>query len=67
MKKPLSRQRLWQIRKQKAGLCKNCGHEKALPGATLGKKCGREAKLRNRRRNGHKPWRKGKAGRPAIY
>jgi len=61
--KPVSRQRLWQIRQVELGRCRLCG----APLGAYSQLCDAHAKQRAeslRKKTGNKPWKKGSRGRP---
>ena len=62
----LSRQRRYQIRKRKEGLCTICGKRKT-DGRDLCIKCATIKRDRQRIKLGHKPKVEGKRGRPIEY
>ena len=70
MDKPISRQRLYQMRMQYQGRCISCGGDRLAETSNL--LCDadlQKARVRARRRwrrLGVRPWRKGKRGRPPI-
>lgn len=57
--RPVSRQRLYQLRKKRDGLCQNCGR----PRQTYANWCDACQAVRQARL-GHRPWRPGHIGRP---
>lgn len=61
----VSRQRRWQIIKQRAGLCVRCGGARECKSPEcVG--CREKDAARMRRRAGHQPWRPGGRGRPPF-
>ena len=67
--KPISRQRLYQMRMQYQGRCISCGGKLSERSTLLCEKHLLEARvraLRRWRRLGVRPWRKGHKGRPPI-
>ncbi len=63
-KKPLSRQRQYQLRKEAEGLCIKCGKPRDPDSATWCLFHKLEHRRIMRERNGNKPWRPGGVGRP---
>ena len=59
----LSRQRVYQLRRQEKRLCTQCG-EKTKFGLRLCWECNSANIKRMRIKNGCKPWKKGSCGRP---
>lgn len=62
----ISRQRRWQLKQQAAGRCTNCGAERYPQSKTYCLRCLRQVRENSRRRNGHRPWRRGSHGRPPL-
>lgn len=68
MKKKLSRQRLWQIRRKEQGICASC-QERIFRGRFCERHYWAEIvrrRKRGREETGSKPWRKGGRGRPPL-
>ena len=61
----VSRQRRWQLRKQKAGLCTGCGSRPPLSGDKC-ERCLNGLLKKVREKRGNRPWRPGSKGRPLI-
>lgn len=64
--KPLTRQRLWQIKTVAAGGCQICAAPRVASGAYFCAAHLVKHRERTRRRNGNQPWQKGGVGRPPI-
>ena len=62
--KQVSRQREWQLEKQRIGLCTICA--KPAEGGRRCPKCRRKVTLKQRERLGLEPWHPGGRGRPPL-